>query len=400
MTDIGLVARRGTRAPYEWARVSRGAATSETVESGTADDLARAADGASICVLLNGSDVRATRASIPARSLRLAQQAAPFAIEDDTAEDVEGLEVVCSEAQADGTRTVLAARRDAVEALIGPLRRAGVRLERLLPDYLALPWESGTWTVLQDEDAVLARTGPHGGFRVERELFVPIARRLVAEGPPAGIQCYGETPLPAGIDVTAHPMPVHALTLLAVHASRGHGLDLLPPEARTRNGASRRGLLVAVALVGAAVVAHVAFTWYAERALAREVSRLRTAQEELVRRAFPDLTRIVNAQVQAEQAVAQLRTARGPQTSFLDALYVIGRPLAADGAQPAPSLEGINYADGVFNLRVRAPDIAMIEHYAAALAPELSAEVASVESQASAVVGNLRVQSPVTSAAR
>ncbi|MSR14268.1 MAG: hypothetical protein EXR86_06810 [Gammaproteobacteria bacterium] len=87
-----VVARRSKDEPYEWLSNAYDAAGDAAVEVGDADVLVRHADGAGVLMLVNGSDVRVLEVTIPARSNR---QAAPFAVEDEIADDIEDLHIVC-----------------------------------------------------------------------------------------------------------------------------------------------------------------------------------------------------------------------------------------------------------------------------------------------------------------
>ena len=55
--------------------------------------------------------------------------------------------------------------------------RAGARLAAMLPDYLALPWESDTWTVRVESGRIQARFGRLDGFAAETDLGVAILER-------------------------------------------------------------------------------------------------------------------------------------------------------------------------------------------------------------------------------
>lgn len=393
MIGPALVVRAKESDRYEWVRVLRDGAVSGAAEFGDGSAVAHAAAGSAVFVLVAGQTVRLTTASIPARSQRQAVLAAPFAIEDDIAEDVEDLHIVCGPDLGGGHRAIALTQRATLDGVLAPLVTAGCRITGVQPDFLAVPFQPQHWTLLASGAQVMVRTGQLQGFTIEADAFDLIGAKLRADAPPLGIHCFGQIPTSprlAGIPQHLRDFDGNALALLAANIDPKLALDLLPNELRTRQRTRVLGVWSAAAVLMAAVLVHSGFMLRANRALEQSLVTVRTAQLSLIAQAFPELTRVVNPLVQANQVVASLKASARPQTAMLEALYIVGRALPRAGS--ALSFAGINYADGVLNLRVRASDIATLNAYSEALKPDARADVISVDTRDDGVDGNLRVQ--------
>jgi general secretion pathway protein L len=290
------------------------------------------------------------------------------------------------------------ARLQTLRELLVPLNSAGVSVARIVPDCLALPFAPGRWSLLGEDGRVLVRCGTQLGFAVESELLDPLLARLDPAGYPAALDLYGDVPVPdafAAVPRTRHPLPQGNLVCLAGGATLGSALDLMPDSFRPLR--KRRGVWLGAALLVAALAAHLGMLWRDNAHLAAAVSAVRAEQQKVMQAAFPAITRVVNAELQATQAVAELREQAGNGPAALEMLHAAGRLLQSEGSGKF-TLESVNYADGVLNLRLRGADVESIERYSAALKSTLAVEVVAVESQPDGTVASLRLQAPQKSA--
>ena len=388
-----LVARALDSTQYEWLWIDRDAVVAAL--RGDANALSRAAAGEPLHLLVDGRLARVMQASIPARSQRLAAQAAPYAVEDELVEEIDQVHIVCGPATATGSRAVAVINKQTSEHLLAPLREIGVNLAAAVPEFLALPLQPGAWSLAGDTDRLIVRTGLYSGFSSEPEVFNQLANKLMREQTPTQLDLYGDSAVPetlAGIRFKRHSLPQGILGLMAPACVTEDTLDLLPSQYRVRQGHSHRGLFLAGGLLALALIVHLGFGLRQKHQLATELADVHRAQAAVMHEAFPTITRLVNPRVQAAQVVAELRkNSRVPQ-SVLESLYRIGTVSNAQAGN-GPVLDGLNYADGTLLLRVRASNMTALESYNSALKSSLHVGVVSVESIAEGVLGNLRVQS-------
>lgn len=350
---------------------------------------------ASPIMLLDGRAVTTLRADIPGRSDRQARTAAPFAVEEDIAEDIEGVRVVCGAREADGGRVVAVIREGLLSELLAPLAAGDRAPLSVIPEYLALPWQTGRCSLHTAVDRVLVRLDRNEGFACDLETApVIVPRALQARGVQA-IDVYGK-PLtfPLGnIAISHHPMPESTWDVLSRGLAVPPLLELLPAEFQRRAQGVRQPLLAAAAVLALALVGFVALSISARTGLQRDLTTLETREQALMAASFPGIERVVNAEVQAGQVLAELRTAASADVSFLELLHGLGA--AIEARNEAIEFTSMTYADGILSAQVVAPDIAMLEALRAETAPALTVEIVSVEARDEGVIGSLRVSAGV-----
>lgn len=386
-----LVARALPGALFEWAAVDTEGAPASPAR-GSVESLIGACSERDLTLLLDGRSVGTLPVAIPAKSQRQARIAAPYAIEDEVTEELDALYVTCGPAEEDGQRTVGYTRKAELDALLAPLADARIALRGVRPDYLALPWSPGQWSVLLDEDRLLVRTAARQGFVVESELASEVLERKLAARAPERIVQFGEGALPPALQAlpsTRQPLATGPWSLFAKAATESAGIDWLPESFPRPRSARRAAWVWAMGLLALALATHVGFLIAGNARLAARIADLREAQAEVMRGTFPEITRIVNAEIQASQAVAALRAAGTEEISVLELLHGLGLAVEAKAGQFR--LLNVNYANGVMSVQALAQDIAGLEGLGADATLPVAIEILSVENRESGVVGNLRV---------
>ncbi len=137
------------------------------VQQAPLDTILALAAGRRVVLFVPGTDVRLSSVQVPARTPQRILQAAPYALEDQLAEDVDTLHFAIGApgAAANGGHPVAIVARTRLEAWLAPLRERGVRPDALVPETLCLPApEAGRWTGLAEPGRVTVRTGAYTGF--------------------------------------------------------------------------------------------------------------------------------------------------------------------------------------------------------------------------------------------
>ncbi len=391
MNEI-LIARALSEGRYEWVHIS-GKIISVYPENGDIGALTAAAGPRPVTLIMDGRDVHVLEVSIPAKSYRQAKQAAPFAIEDDVADDLEKLHVVCSRSETSGKRAVAVIGRQLIEENIEVLRTANINIEKIIPDFLALPRRDDCWSVMQLDDRVLVRTGEEYGFSCDGELLATLLERLELESP-LGIDIYGMAvpiPLPNLPPIQQHRVEGAEMVFLAATVMSSNLLDVLPDRYRAVAHFGKQGLKITTIFLVLALILHLGLSWRTSQRLSSEVARLRSDESTLLKQSFPEISRVVNAELQAQQVLTELRAHRGNDSGVLEILHLVGQSMR-NGTNQGLELSGINYADGVVNLRITASDIASLERFSGALKSSLQVDVVNVEAGQGNVVGSLRLQ--------
>jgi general secretion pathway protein L len=110
----------------------------------------------------------------------------------------ETVHVATREAPGD-TALAFAAAADEVSAWLSEAKAAGWQPAVLLPDWLALPWRAGLWSLHAAGDMVIARTGRLAGFTAETPLATAILSRRLAEAAPRAVLLPGDASATAAL---------------------------------------------------------------------------------------------------------------------------------------------------------------------------------------------------------
>ncbi len=180
-------------------------------EQGSAllSDIAGRAQSARIVVLVSGTDCLLTSTHVPTRKRQRILQALPFALEDRMAGDVEALHFAVGEIEADGTAHAAVVAKERMDGWLRQLREAGLHPHALHPETVALPFESGAWSLLLGPEEALLRTGINAGLGLDSDAVEEVLAMAIegAAEPPERIRLFDCRGGEAGAPVTNEEVP-------------------------------------------------------------------------------------------------------------------------------------------------------------------------------------------------
>jgi general secretion pathway protein L len=294
-------------------------------------------------------DATLTRVSIPGSSRQKLLRAAPYALEEQLSEDVDNLHFAVGATLEDEGWPVAVIRRQFMDALTAEFLAAGLDVQQVTPDILALPYNAEETSVLVENDVALVRTGYSAGFAVDSDnLGMMLAARMNSEEAtvpqlhlfvskddlrPDMAEFVGETTVEpfAGdpLNVFARGLEARSINLLQGAYSRsGDWASLLRPWRAT-----------AALLVAGILVSNVAMGIDYFR-LTRESEQLRAQIEQTFREASPETQRIVNPRIQMQQQLDKLQHQQGAGGGFLS--------LLAQSGQVLKGLSGVDVSGATF----------------------------------------------------
>ncbi len=118
-------------------------------------------------VLIPGQHVLLTTAQLPKTNRRELLKAVPFALEERLASDVDKLHFVLSDQQENNQWAVAAIDKNILKNYLHKLELHAISPVAIIPDYLALPYEPGAWTIALDHRMARVRTGKVSGFSTD-----------------------------------------------------------------------------------------------------------------------------------------------------------------------------------------------------------------------------------------
>lgn len=353
----------------EWSRIPDGT-TEAAVERSPLDEVGPQAAGCRVVVLVPGEDVTLARAVIPARNRQRVMAALPYMLEDRLIPDVETLHFAPGMRESGGALCAAVVERARMDQWIERLHAAGIVPDMLVPDTLSLPFEAGSWTVLDKGEISLVRTAAQGGFALDSAnfaLLLPLSVEEAGDQRPERIVLYDdahkldiEFPKDSGVHVEWRAASGSRLALMVRHFSEQAAIDLLQGDYSRREQLGRvwRPWIPAALLLAILLLVNAGMTLADYIALSRESAALEQEIQTIYLDAFPDARRVVNPRAQMEQGLAALRGGGAGGSGFL--------ALMNDAAGPLKQvdnliLQRVSYHDGKLDLALVIGDLQALD---------------------------------------
>ena len=320
-----------------WLRLDSEGQPQGSIHAGALADAASEATGQRVVVLVSGADGLLTRVNIPGRGGRQRLlRAVPYALEEQLSEEVDNLHFAVATMQEDDAWPVAVISKQFMNSLTADFLEAGLDVQQVIPEVLALPYNGDETSVLVENDVALVRTGNSTGFAVDSDnLGIMLAARMTDEEatlPPLHLfvredelrpdmaEYVGETRVEpfAGdpLNVFARGLDGSSINLLQGPYSRtGDWTRLLRPWRATA------ALLVAGIIISNVVIGIDYFR------LSRESDQLHAQIEQTFKEALPETRRIVNPRIQMQQQLDALQRRQGAGGGFLNLLSQSGSVL-------------------------------------------------------------------------
>jgi general secretion pathway protein L len=343
-----------------------------------------------------GADVRLLHLTITPEEKKHIGSSLPFMLEERVAEDIDSLHFAAYPLD----RLELAVAVCTEEKMVDWQGRLAdlAAINQWLPEPLLLPWQSGEWClVLEDEQAVV-RTGLCEGFAIERDLVPALLEGALQEGgEPEAVIIYGteqaaDTDLvPAGLAPKVQWRRGNLYSAMLISGQPAPPLNLLQGAWAPRLPLGRwwrQWRAVAMVFV-AAFVLQLGATYVDYRNLKRDNLALRQAVQESYRRAFPR-GQVVDAEKQLRRQLDALRGS-AQSSGFVSLIERVGDVVAN---RPGTSIASINYNDRGNEMRMNivAGDFEDVEQVRAAINQAgLEAIMESSSAQGEQVRARLRV---------
>lgn len=340
------------------------AVASFAVAEAPLEDVLAQAGTRRIVILVSGADVRLTRVQVPARQAARVLQAAPYALEDQLAEDVDTLHFALGARAADGAWPVAVVARERMDAWLKPLADRGLRPDVITPETLALPAVDGTrWSALAETDQFTVRSAPNGGFACAPE-DLPLMLQLADPDKQAVLRII--VPRNVSTDFTQLERPIELLPgfaspleALLQNLKLDSAINLLQGAYSQRRDlqrawqAWRRPAALAAGLFLALALLHGISAWK----LGRELDALDAANVVRFQEVFPAEQRIVNLPAQVDQQFARLKSAPG-SGGAMPLMETLGAALAAT---PGLTVQAIQFREGALYVALTGPDLQVLE---------------------------------------
>ena len=382
---------------WRWLRLGNDGESQGDIHAGSLADAAGEAGGQRVVVLAPGKDCLLTQVDIPGRSSRAKLlRAVPYALEEQLSDEVEHLHFAIGTSMDGGQWPVVVISKAYMDSLMADVTEAGLDVQQVIPEILAIPYAGNETSVLVENDIALVRTGSVAGYAVDSDnLGMLLALQEVDEDEqlpalhlyvrqdnlqPDTAGFVGETrvePYPGDpLSVFADGLDASAINLLQGAYSRaGDWARALRPWRATA------ALLLAGVLVSNIVIG---INYYR---LSQQSDQLKVQIEEVFRKALPATKRIVNPRVQIQQQLDSLQRSAGAGGGFLSLLSQAGFVLK--GTQGV-EIGGASFRAGRLDMDLTVANLQLLDQLKQALMQSGRLEV---EIQSATTGKDQRVQS-------
>lgn len=374
LRDVLLIHWRGTGQPLDWLRIDNngriGTALREPQPPLSVIESAR-----EIIVLAPSESITLLSAPLPAKQPEQARKAAPFAVEDQIAGNVESLHFAVAP-NGPGQWWIAAVQPETLSTWLRELQKRDIYPDRLLPDVLALGADRDASIVLIDGERALVRAPPSRAFAIDADLVDSVLTTPAAEV--------------MRIQSGASTLPLQQLALGMQHTG---GLNLLcAPFAAQHRGVDLRTRWRRIGwLAVAMLVLAFGFIKLDEMRLRHRLNAINGEMERVYRAEFPQAQQVPNPFAQMKAALA---AATGGGNADAAGLGLLARSAPVLAAQTRVQLLGAEYRTGVLSLRLAAPSIEILDALREGLnaSAGLSATLENADTGPEGVEGRIKLE--------
>ena len=336
--------------------------------------------GRKIAVILPANEALVTESDAPAKSAAKLAQVIPYALEERVADEIENLHFALGDRDAaTGRVPVVVVARARIDERLAELRAAGLNPSAIYSEASLLPAMPGQMIALLDGDSLTLRSAD-GAPLVMPALSINDAFEIALASQPApvpgleaaapGLLIYAgqdewqahEQTVDAWRDrftgVKVQLLPHGPLSVLAPAAAAGDAVNILQGSLAVSSPLEQgwRAWRVAAVLAGVLLCLHLGSRFFELHRLKKTEATLNASIEEAFRAAMPGAQNATDARRRIAQRLDEVRSGGGG--ALLPALAALA---VARNAAPSTTIEGINYREGVLDLRVIAPDAASLD---------------------------------------
>ncbi len=357
------------------------------------------AGGRKVLVTVPATQVGIYQVTLPGKATRAVLKAVPYMLEEQLAEDIDGLHFALGERQG-LQQQVLVVRDSVMQQWQQWLSDAALLPQRMVPEQLAMPVAPATWSALHTPNGWLVRTSTTHSFVATADnlaLFVELQQQQLAE-PLQQIQVLGEWPLALeGVEVEPFEQTLPLELAICHWPSRQQ--DLLQGTYAPKRESNKAllpwrkvgilaGVLFVLALIsmGAQIVE-----------LNAAKARLKTQSQGVYLTAFPEDKALFkpgskrNPRTLMRAKMRTLGSAAGGSTHFL---AMIQKLTPAFVAVPDLEPDSLRYEAKRAEVRLMATanNFQSFEKFKNAVASEFAVETGSMTNQGEQVRGSLTIR--------
>lgn len=393
-----------------WSLVNNAGELTTMLSQGAISDAASVAEKHKTVVLLDNTSVHVDSTKLPITNRKKLLRAIPFALEEHIADDVDELHFVAGKTQSDGSVPVAAIKKDTLEAISRTLDQAGICPDAIIPDSLCITANSRRWAILIQDNQANIQFNTFSGGEFDLDTLPVIFPSLLQQEtitPPEDIILFtrdGDSneiisqaiidAIPGDVELINVSYNTHPLVVYCGHYHNAMPLNLLQGayKPKSKNNIAWHQWRLAAALAVAWLVLQLGSASVEYYELEEKNGQLKAQINKLYKKAFPESKKIVNARVQMEQKLNELKGS-GSTNKGSSIIALLSDSADALSSESGVTLQAINYRNNKMDLQLTGTTLQDIESLNKKINQRpLKSEITSSSSENNQVKGNIIIQ--------
>ena len=336
------------------------------LQQGTLQDLAKSAENQSVILLLPASEVLLLGLALPVKRNSQIKKALPFALEDLLVDEVEAYHSVWHK-QPDGKVYVALTNHDKFKVCLASFEDAGITIDSVYPESLCLPYQEHSCALVIDGQQAIIRHEKYIGAGFDCDMLPIFLDKVLVENSALKIinsWSVDELSLDSQehiIDINHHKVDSILPFLATGVATLDSACNLLSGSFEKQHKSAWQGKkwLPSIGLIVFTALLQMGFLVHHYSQKKSELAVLETQTQNLFKQTFPEVKRIVNIKVQADQALMELRkNTNSKGSSFMSLLYETGEVLNANVGY---KLKQLDFLNDQLQIQLTIPDISQVD---------------------------------------
>ena len=336
------------------------------IQQGTLQDLAQTAGENLVTLLYPAAEVLLLDIDLPVKSNKKIKKALPFALEELLADEMETYHLVWYR-QVKGKVYVAAVNQEKFKTCLTGFKEQGINLGSVYPEILCLPYQADSYSLFMDHQNAILRTGQWQGGGIDTDALPIVLNKILSDNPDLHtLECWsvGEPAMwlsGLSVNLSYHEADPGLLLLNADIKKKGGQLNLLTGEFERKNSRTVewKRWLPALCIIFITFFLQIGFLLNSYWQKKTELATIEAQTTSLFKQTFPEVKRLVNIKVQAEQQLVDLKKQSIKKGGkFMPLLYQTGEVITAN---PGLEIRQLDYINEILQVQLNATDISQVE---------------------------------------
>jgi general secretion pathway protein L len=336
------------------------------IQQGTLQDLAQTAGENLVTLLYPAAEVLLLDIDLPVKSNKQIKKALPFALEELLADEMETYHLVWHR-QVTGKVYVAAINQEKFKTCLTDFKEQGINLGSVFPESLCLPYQADSYSLFMDHQNAILRTGQWQGGGIDTDALPIVLNKILRDNPDLHtLECWsvGEPAMwlsGLSVNLSYHETDPGLLLLNADIKKKGGQLNLLTGEFERKNSRTVewKRWLPALCIIFITFFLQIGFLLNSYWQKKTELATIEAHTTSLFKQTFPEVKRLVNIKVQAEQQLVDLKKqSKKKGGKFMQLLYQTGEVITAN---PGLEIRQLDYINEMLQVQLNATDISQVE---------------------------------------